>query len=76
MTTQKYQCVSCAFYDRLEVLATYYKKVFLVYEDEQGNIQQIETAFKNFKTIDKAEFVVLEDNSLVRLDKIKEVEEI
>ena len=76
MIEQKYQCVSCAFYDKLEALATYYKKVSLVYEDEQGNIQQIKTAFKNFKTIKKAEFVILEDDSLLRLDKIKEVEEI
>lgn len=76
MKNNTYQCVSCAFYDQLEILATYYKKVNLTYIDQKGETQKKETVFKNFKTVDKAEFVVLDDDSLLRLDKIVTVEEL
>ena len=76
MTKDEYKCVSCALYDQLEGLATYNKKVQLRYKDENGNIQVKATAFKNFKTINKEEFVILADDSLLRLDKILQIEEL
>ncbi|MCP4521942.1 MAG: hypothetical protein GY827_09690 [Cytophagales bacterium] len=72
----KYQCVSCAFYDELEALATYYKTVNLTYRDENEQEVKVQTQFKNFKTVDGAEFVILSNDHLIRLDKILEVEEV
>ncbi len=76
MKNSPYKCVSCSFYDKLEALAIYHKKVDLTYLNEKGETQKQQTVFKNFKSIDKEEFVVLGDNSLLRLDKILNVEEI
>ena len=53
MKNSPYQCVSCSFYDQLEALATYHKKVDVTYLDEKGETQQQQTVFKNFKTIEK-----------------------
>lgn len=65
----KYQVISCYFYDELESLAV--KKVVskIVYL-ENGNKIIIEDLIVDFKTKNKEEFLILKNKTQIRLDKI------
>ncbi len=65
----KYQVISCYFYDELESLAV--KKVVskIVYL-ENGNEIIIEDLIVDFKTKNKEEFLILKNKTQIRLDKI------
>lgn len=65
----KYQTVSCHFYDELEALAV--KKVLsnITYLENENEIN-VEDLIVDFKTKNKEEFLILKNGTQIRLDKI------
>ena len=71
----KYQTVSCHFYDELETLAV--KKVLskITYSENENEID-IEELIVDFRTRNKEEFLILKNGTQIRLDKIIKINEI
>jgi Rho-binding antiterminator len=70
----KYIPVPCQFYDVLESLAVKKTKSFIVYKDE--NIEKtVEDFIIDFKTKNKEEFLILNNGTQIRLDKIIKINE-
>ena len=71
----KYQTVSCHFYDELEALAV--KKVLskITYSENENEID-IEDLIVDFRTRNKEEFLILKNGTQIRLDKIIKINEI
>ena len=71
----KYQTVSCHFYDELETLAV--KKVLskITYSENENEIN-IEDLIVDFRTRNKEEFLILKNGTQMRLDKIIKINEI
>ena len=65
----EYQRVSCHFYDVLEAAAVkkIVSKIVFIQDDEE---KQIEQKVVDFKIIDKAEYMILDNSQKIRLDKI------
>mgnify|MGYP003480575962 FL=1 len=65
----KYQTVSCHFYDELEALAV--KKVLsnITYLENENEVN-VEDLIVDFKTKNKEEFLILKNGTQIRLDKI------
>ena len=71
----KYQTVSCHFYDELEALAV--KKVLskITYLENE-NEKIIEDTIIDFKTKNKEEFLILSSGLNIRLDKIIKINDL
>ena len=71
----KYQTVSCHFYDELETLAI--KKVLskITYSENENEID-IEDLIVDFRTRNKEEFLILKNGTQIRLYKIIKINEI
>lgn len=71
----KYQTVSCHFYDELEALAV--KKVLskITYLENE-NEKIIEDTIIDFKTKNKEEFLILSSGVNIRLDKIIKINDL
>lgn len=71
----KYQAISCHFYDELEVLAI--KKVIskITYFENEIEIT-IEDLIVDFKTKNKEEFLILKNGTQIRLDKIIKINDL
>ena len=65
----EYKRVSCHFYDVLEVAAVKRVLCKIVYKEDDEE-KQIEQKVIDFKIINKAEFMILENMQKIRLDKI------
>ncbi|PHR74362.1 MAG: hypothetical protein COA66_00800 [Arcobacter sp.] len=65
----EYQSIACHFYDELEAAAV--KKVVctIVYQEEDEK-KEIKQKIIDFKIIDKAEYMILENAQKIRLDKV------
>jgi len=65
----EYQSISCHFYDELEAAAV--KKVLctIVYKEEDEE-KEIKQKIIDLKIIDKAEYMILENDQKIRLDKV------
>jgi Rho-binding antiterminator len=72
--SQPYKPISCSFHDRLESIAVLRKVVKIIFMDEAGNRQEITSQIVDFKNHDGAEFMVLPDGQIIRLDKIINVD--
>lgn len=71
----KYEPISCDFYDELEIIAMRQTVAKIDYKDKKGKETVI---FKKIKTIQARageEFLVLEDNSEIRLDQLIAVDD-
>jgi Rho-binding antiterminator len=68
----KYQTVSCHFYDELEALAV--KKVLsnITYLENENEIN-VEDLIVDFRTKNKEEFLILKNGTQIRLDKIVKI---
>jgi len=64
-----YKRVSCHFYDELESASV--KKVLctILYKDEEGE-REIQQKIVDLKIINKAEYMILDNDQKIRLDKI------
>jgi Rho-binding antiterminator len=65
-----YQPINCSYYDELEAIATLKKVVTVVYRDEQGEEIDATTRITNLYTRSKEEFMVLENGTQFRLDRL------
>ena len=70
MEVQKYQPISCDFYDELELLAMRQQEADLLLHDGHGSEERIRSVIKNLYTRNKEEFMLLRDGSEIRLDRI------
>ncbi len=65
-----YKKVSCDFYDQIETYASLRKKVIIIYQKQNEEII-LNTNIKGLKTTkEKEEFLILPDNTMIRLDCI------
>jgi len=67
---EPYLPIDCNFYDELEALATLKKKSEVVYKNSIGVQVKTEGVIKTFFTINKEEFLELENSLVIRLDKL------
>lgn len=65
-----YRPINCSYYDELEAIATLKKVVSIVYRDEQGEEVSATTRITNLFTRKKEEFMVLENGTEFRLDRL------
>lgn len=64
-----YQSISCHFYDELEAAAVRKVLCTIVYEDGQET-KEVQQKIVDLKIIDKAEYMILDNEQKIRLDKI------
>jgi len=69
-----YKPISCSFHDELESLAIRQRKVEINYWDNNNEQQSINSQIRDFNSRDGAEFMVLESNQTIRLDRIISVD--
>ena len=69
-----YKTVSCQFYDELEALVVKKIKSKIFYMDNE-NEKYIEDLIVDFKTKNKEEFLILNNGTQIRLDKIIKINE-
>lgn len=72
--TPKYTPINCSFYDYFEAFAVKKQIVTLVYFNESGDTQTVESRIKDLYSRDKVEYVLLENGLEIRLDYVKELE--
>jgi len=64
-----YQSVSCHFYDEFEAAAVKRVVCTIVYNDGEEE-KEIKQKIVDLKIIDKAEYMILDNEQKIRLDKI------
>ena len=69
-TTAPYQSVSCTYYDELEALATLKRSCPIIYRSDTGAEVSCEGRIVDFFSVDKAEFLKLDDGTTIRLDHL------
>jgi putative redox protein len=65
-----YRAVSCTFYDELEALATLKQPCLIIYRSDTGAEASREGRIVDFFSVDKAEFLKLDDDTTIRLDHL------
>ncbi|MFC2185673.1 hypothetical protein ACFCT7_00055 [Fulvivirgaceae bacterium LMO-SS25] len=66
----EYRPIDCNFYDNFEAFATQGKLCSIYYMNEQNQMQFIEDYIKTITIEDKVEYLMLNSNLRIRLDKI------
>ena len=74
--SKKYEPISCAFYDELELLALRGRSVPIRYVTESEQESTIEAIIETFETVQSEEFMVLDNGQRIRLDRLIEVNHI
>lgn len=69
-----YKAISCKLYDQLETLAIKKIKSTIICMDNE-NEKSIEDIIVDFKTKNKEEFLILNNGTQIRLDKIIKINE-
>lgn len=72
-TSNQYTCVSCDFYDQLEIFAMMKILVKIKYQDERANENILISEIKNLKTENKEEFIITSSGFEIRLDRILDI---
>lgn len=71
-----YQKVSCDFYDEIETYAALRKKVIITYQKQSEDLV-LKSTIKGLKTTkEKEEFLILPDNTMIRLDHVVRILEV
>lgn len=71
MASDKYQPISCSYYDQLEALAVQKKKNTVQYVDIDGNKSTLhDVVITDFYVDNKVEYMKLDDGHDIRLDNI------
>jgi Rho-binding antiterminator len=73
MIRERYTPVSCDFHDKLEALSTLNRQCHIIYRDESGAIQNLHGHIVDLYTENHAEFLKLNNGTVIRLDKIESV---
>jgi len=74
MKNQDYRPINCNYYDELVLIAMRKKSVEVIYKNESSKELTIKSIIKDIITKDKIEYVVLEDDLKIRLDKLIQVD--
>ncbi len=69
MKEPEYKCVSCDFYDQLEIHATFRHQLSAVIKEGEGTVET-EFVIKTLITRNKEEFLVTDNGEEIRLDRI------
>jgi Rho-binding antiterminator len=70
MEEEKYTPIACKFYDVLELYASRKEAIDITYFESPQKVKTIKSIIKDLVTRDKKEYLVLPDNTAVRLDQI------
>jgi Rho-binding antiterminator len=73
MKVEKYQPISCDFYDELELLAIRKTVAKIIIRNDANEIEEIQNSIKTLYTKNKEEFLVLDNGKEIRLDKLVSV---
>lgn len=68
-----YQPIDCNYYDRLEAWATMQTLCVIAFTDGQGLRQEVSARIRNLYTLNKAEFLQLDNGLVLRLDSLLSV---
>ncbi|HEY9880804.1 MAG TPA: hypothetical protein V6D29_20260 [Leptolyngbyaceae cyanobacterium] len=69
-----YEPVSCDFHDQLESYATLRQPCTITYRDDDNHEVNTQALIKDVYTESGAEYVKLEDETVIRLDQLTQVE--
>ncbi len=67
---EKYIPLACQFYDVLEMHASRKEVVIIAFFENSKSVKTVESKIKTLVTRNKEEFVVLPDDTEIRLDQI------
>lgn len=70
MKEQKYQPISCDYYDELEIVAMRQTVAEIIFKNEKEEEITISTKIKTLQTRNSEEFLILENGDEIRLDKL------
>lgn len=70
-----YRQISCNYHDILESIAVLRESAIFIYEDETGERITKKACISDVYSKNKEEFVLLEDQTIIRLDRILMVNE-
>lgn len=70
MKEQKYQPISCDYYDELEIVAMHQSIAKIIFRNEAGEETTISTKIKTLQTRNSEEFLILANGDEIRLDKL------
>ncbi len=70
-----YTPVNCELYDRLEARATLKKECHLTYLNENNQLNEVRGLIVDVYAADGADWCKLDDDTIIRLDKIQEFEQ-
>lgn len=70
-----YRQIACNYYDILESIATLKEMAIFIYEDESGQRITKKARISDIFSKNKEEFILLDDQTLIRLDRILMVNE-
>jgi Rho-binding antiterminator len=65
---EKYIPINCNYYDELEAYATLRKNVLIRYRENGTDIQEKTARIVDFQFKEKVEFMLLDDDTAIRLD--------
>lgn len=69
-TPKPYRSIGCSYYDRLEAFATSRTRCSLVYTDE-GTERSVDGVIVDLFARDGAEFLKLDNGTVIRLDRLR-----
>ncbi len=72
--TEPYQPISCNFHDELETLTVIRRKCAITYRDSSGEPVTVEDCIEDVYARNKEEFLKLRNGSVIRLDRLIEVD--
>ena len=70
MKEQKYQPISCDYYDELEIVAMRQSIATIIFRNDEGVELSISKKIKTLETRNSEEFLILENGEEIRLDKL------
>lgn len=65
-----YRLVACSFHDELEAWATLHQDCQIIYRDETGQNQTVTRKIIDVYAANRADFIKLQDGSIIRLDHL------
>ncbi len=69
----EYSLVNCDFHDRLEALATLRQTCRIIFRNKRNGLVEVQGRIVDVYAANKADFIKLQDDTEIRLDKIVSV---
>lgn len=68
-----YRLVACSFHDELEAWATLRQTCQIIYRDAEGQEQTVTSKIIDVYAVNRADFIKLQDGTIIRLDHLMSV---